>query len=88
MDREGYLLHLCRYIHANPVKDGLVPWPEDWPYSNYLEWIEARSGTLIDRAFVRAYFPQPQVYRDFVLAYLAGREDLPEGLEPYLLEKV
>jgi len=23
VDKEGYLLHLCRYIHANPVKDGL-----------------------------------------------------------------
>ena len=36
----AHLLHLCRYIHANPVKDGLVAEPGDWPYSNYLEWIQ------------------------------------------------
>lgn len=86
VDRETYLLHLCRYIHSNPVKDGLVRRPEDWPYSNYLEWIGARNGTLVDRQFVQAYFPQPEAYRRFVLAYVAGREPLPEGMESYLLE--
>jgi REP element-mobilizing transposase RayT len=29
-----HLLHLCRYIHANPARDGLVADPADWPYSN------------------------------------------------------
>jgi putative transposase len=33
----SHLLNLCVYIHANPVKDGLVALPEDWIYSNYLE---------------------------------------------------
>ncbi|MDK1079910.1 MAG: hypothetical protein QGD88_00370 [Anaerolineae bacterium] len=32
-----HLLHLCRYIHANPVKDELATDTADWPYSNYLE---------------------------------------------------
>lgn len=35
----SHLLQLCRYIHANPVKHGFVETPEDWPYSNYLEWV-------------------------------------------------
>ena len=30
----SHLLHLCRYIHGNPVKDGLVAEPGDWHYSN------------------------------------------------------
>jgi hypothetical protein len=25
-----HLLHLCRYIHANPVKDGLIDDPAEW----------------------------------------------------------
>ncbi len=33
----SHLLNLCVFIHANPVKDGLVALPEDWIYSNYLE---------------------------------------------------
>ena len=32
-----HLLHLCRYIHANPVKDELATDTADWPYSNYME---------------------------------------------------
>jgi putative transposase len=28
---KSHLLHLCRYIHGNPVKDGLVADPADWP---------------------------------------------------------
>src|SRR5512146_203784 len=38
-----HLLHLCRYIHGNPVRAGMVAEPGDWPYSNYLEWIELLS---------------------------------------------
>jgi REP element-mobilizing transposase RayT len=66
----NHLLHLCRYIHANPVKDGLVSDPADWPYSNYLEWIGEKPGDLIDRDFVQTHFPDPQEYEEFVLDYL------------------
>ncbi len=86
VDRDNHLLHLCRYIHANPVKDGLVSHLEEWPYSNYHEWVGIRSGTLVDRAFVHGYFPVGQTYGRFVLDYLAGLDKLPEGIEAYLLE--
>ena len=72
VDQEGYLIHLCRYIHLNPVKAGLVSLPEEWPYSNYLEWIGQRAGTLRDAAFIREWFSSPQEYRQFVLD---GMED-------------
>jgi len=52
VDNDGYLLHLCRYIYANPVKAGLVLDPKDWVYSNYLEWVGERQGTLVDMDFV------------------------------------
>ena len=78
----AYLLHLC-CIHANPVKHGLVDHPADWPYSNYLEWIGERNGTLFDQSFVETHFPQTEEYRKFVLNYLRTR-DLPEDLRRYL----
>ena len=28
IENEAHLLHLCRYIHANPVKDGMVEYLE------------------------------------------------------------
>jgi putative transposase len=32
----NHLLSLCVYIHANPVKDGLVFLPEEWEFSGWL----------------------------------------------------
>ena len=79
----SYLLNLCRYIHGNPVKDGLVADIEQWPYSNYLEWIGERDGKLVDKAFVRDNFDTPDQYRKFVLEYLRNRQ-LPDDIQRYL----
>jgi len=68
VDTDEYVLHLCRYIHLNPVKAGLVAYPGEWPYSNYLEWVEQRDGTLVDRVFVRGYFPTATDYEAFVMS--------------------
>jgi putative transposase len=88
VDTDVYLRDLCRYIHGNPVKHGLVSAPELWPYSNYLEWIDKRVGTLVDRQFIREHFETPERYETFVREYLSGRAALPkdvrrmeEGLE-------
>ena len=35
VDREGYLLALCRYIALNPVRAGLAAEPADWRWSSY-----------------------------------------------------
>jgi len=86
VDRDSYLLHLCRYIHANPLKHGLVSDLAQWPYSNYHEWIGERSGTLVDRAFVQTHFPEPGSYRRFVFDYWSGISAPPVGVEEYLLE--
>ena len=87
VDRDEYLVHLCRYIHLNPVRAKLVQFPEEWPYSNYREWIGQRAGALQDEAFIREWFPSPQEYRQFVMDGLgdAGRQRLPQE---YLLEQI
>ena len=85
VEQTAHMLHLCRYIHANPVKDGLVVDPGDWPYSNYLEWVGLRDGTLVDRAFVREYFDPPRRYAEFVVDYLRTRE-LPVEVARYLAQ--
>ena len=85
VDDEAYLIHLVRYIHYNPVNAHLVRQPEDWQYSNYAEWIGIRNGTLVDRKFIRNYFPRPDDYRRFMENY-AIENELAERLKPYLLE--
>jgi len=78
-----YLLNLCRYIHGNPVKDGIVADITQWQYSNYLEWIGERDGKLVDKTFVQDNFDTPEEYRKFVLEYLHSCQ-LPEDVQQYL----
>ena len=79
----GHLLNLCIYIHANPAKNGLVACPEDWPYSNYLEWLGQREGTLVDREFIQEHFDGPAEYQSLMVQYLHTRH-LLEDVRVYL----
>jgi len=78
-----YLLHLCRYIHRNPLQTGIVVRPEQWHYSNYLEFIEQREGTLVDREFVKENFGSPEEYRNFVMEHVPS-EKAQNELRHYL----
>lgn len=69
----SHLLNLCVYIHANPVKDGLVPLPEEWEYSNYLEWMNLREGTLVNREFIADNFGSAEEYKQLVMDYIKTR---------------
>ena len=81
-----YLIHLCRYIHRNPIEAKLVDDLEKWEYSNYLDWLGKRNDKLIDREFISWYFKGDQAYRDFVLDYKSTKEK-DEEFEKYLLDK-
>jgi REP-associated tyrosine transposase len=80
---DSHLRNLCVYIHANPVKDGLVAAPEDWIYSNYLEWLGQRDGTLVDREFVQEHFGSPAEYQELVMHFRKTRP-LPDDVRQYL----
>ena len=70
VDKNEYLLHLCRYIHRNPLDAGIVVKPEQWHYSNDAEFIGQRKGTLVDHEFVKMNFGTPEAYEDFVMKYI------------------
>ena len=35
VERDTYLLELCRYVVLNPVRAGMVATPQEWPWSSY-----------------------------------------------------
>jgi putative transposase len=90
---DEYLRHLCRYIHANPVKDGFALRPELWPYSNYADWVGERRGVLLDQAarqrqaveqaFMAEFFGPVERYRAFVAGW-AERKQMPAALAEYV----
>jgi hypothetical protein len=78
-----HLLNLCVYIHGNPVKDGLVSLPENWEYSNYLEWMGLRKGMLVDHDFIGQNFGTPEEYRKLLMNYIQTRY-LPDDFRMYI----
>ena len=66
IDKDEYLVHLMRYIHLNPLKAGLVKELADWPHSNYLEFINRKTGGLFDLATRDMFFASPRQYEEFV----------------------
>ena len=85
VQNSSHLLHLCRYIHGNPVKDGLVVDPADWQWSNYLEWVGERNGSLVDREFIERQFNHANEYKNFLFQYLKSR-DLPDAVQNFLAD--
>jgi REP element-mobilizing transposase RayT len=75
VDDSNYAYALVRYIHLNPVVAGLVAAPDDWQFSDYVDWIDARKDGIFDSQFREMFFSSPEEYRSFVLS------DIPEALE-------
>lgn len=73
IDHNTHLLHLCRYIHLNPVKDGLTTHPGKWPYSDYLAWMGDRTSFMYDPEFIIKTFQSKAEYQNFIIA---GLQDL------------
>lgn len=69
------------------MKHRLVTEVRRWPYSNYLEWIGIRAGTLVDRAFIQAHFEDTGTYEQLVRDYLADAVELARGVKEYVFEE-
>jgi putative transposase len=81
---QEYMLQLCKYIHLNPVKSGLVNEPSEWKYSNYAEWIGISSGDLIADEVHSEYFPDPH---DYIMLLASYEQYLPvKGFKALLMD--
>ena len=75
VDDNTYLIQLCKYIHLNPVKAGLVDQPEDWEYSNYKEWVKMRDGKFYSKDICKDLFPNIQDYITYVKSFCSFIRD-------------
>ena len=82
IDNEVYLMAACCYIHLNPIKARLATSLEQWPYSNYLEFIGKRNGILWDKGFFDHYIQSPQNYERYMRSQYTE-----ESLEPYIFKE-
>jgi putative transposase len=84
VDEQTYLMQLIRYIHLNPVKAGLVQKPEEWAFSDYLEWMGKRRIGLLKANLIKDCFGGFREYETFVGDFL--NDQSLQVLEKYLLE--
>jgi len=74
VDKDHYLLELCRYIVLNPVRAGIVKDPGDWRWSTYRATAGYDPGTpcLNTDWLLYQFSPEQKVasrqYQDFVLS--------------------
>ncbi len=74
VEKDSYVLQLCRYIHLNSVLAHLVKRPEDWKFSDYRGWIGRENIGQVDKEFISRYFATPIEYENFVLEYLEEKK--------------
>lgn len=91
VQKESYLLELCRYVVLNPVRAGIVAAPEEWAWSSYcaslgivsapewlaIDWVLNQFGSERDGA--------RQSYRAFVLAGVGKTSPLTETQHQVIL---
>ena len=65
-DSDEYLVTLVRYIHLNPIRAGLVPRPELYPYSGHQALLAGETTPLLDPAPVVHLLGSPAAYARFV----------------------
>jgi len=82
VEKESYLLELCRYVVLNPVKAGMASHPRDWLWGSYRatageeecpKWLEA---DWILSQFGRGLEQARESYRGFMEGGI-GREESP-----------
>jgi hypothetical protein len=61
-------LDLSKYVHLNPVKAGIVAFPEDYLWSSYRAYLQKEESPLIEKHQILSYFPNPYFnsYESFI----------------------
>ncbi len=83
IDNHDYLGRIVNYIHLNPKKVKLVKNLENWPYSNYLEFIGQRKSVLFDLDFFNENYCSFEEYKKLMSQY----EFSTRSIEDYLINE-
>ncbi len=85
VEKQAYLLELCRYVVLNPVRAGMVANPDDWPWSSYRRTAMPRRTAPAPQDWVLRQFGADDkaaraAYRRFVRAGIKRPESPWENL--------
>ncbi|WP_139558803.1 transposase [Methylotetracoccus oryzae] len=79
VDRDAYLLELCRYVVLNPVRAGIVSEASRWPWSSYraTAGLASRPNWVAADAVLALFGAERAVARDRYRAFVAGGTSQP-----------
>ncbi len=70
VENDGYLIHLVRYIHLNPVTAYIIDNPTDYPHSSHNIYLEKqKSPPPITTQTILNYFSGTQNFQKFHLEH-------------------
>jgi hypothetical protein len=76
---DEYLLTLVRYVHLNPVRAGLVPRAEDYPYSGHRAYLAETAAGLVEPTLVLGLVGGASGYTRLVDGDPGDPGDIPPG---------
>lgn len=87
-DRDSYFLGASRYIHLNPLKDGLVSYLSDYLWSSYQEIFGQSKFNIIDREAINQLIGETKKDKKRYLDFLdEGIQKINEYEEEYPFNK-
>ncbi len=90
VDRDAYLLEVCRYVELNPVRAKMVAAPLDWPWSSYAAHVlQADTPAWLDSDGLHGYLLARPVRGDADRRWAAQRYAalVAEGLKVALWQQ-
>ncbi len=75
-DREYFKSLVC-YVHNNPVKDGMVPAPENWPFSSYSDFINRGASVVGNDPVISLFGGKEEFRRQHILHRSPGSIEIP-----------
>jgi len=84
VDKDNYLLELCRYVVLNPVRAKIVKDPKDWRWSSYQATTGYKGIPCLTTDWILSQFAREQkaasiLYQTFVLSGIKEESPLPQS---------
>lgn len=81
VETEEQLLHLCRYIHLNPLTSYLVRAPKDldgYNWSSWKEYNQENGNKIVNTSLIMGYFPTIGKFKNFTFDQVGYQRRLKE----------
>ncbi|MFH1874029.1 MAG: transposase [Pseudomonadota bacterium] len=83
VEEDAYLVELIRYIHRNPIKAGLVEFPEKYKWSSHRDYLGSDDRKWLTTNYILSYFGKRK-NRSRLRLHEFVMNEVPEGLEKRL----